>query len=255
MNHFVVYHNPETMGYDAKSIEGFSIVTTKPVMGSVGSRIWIVTGRGTPRSYSLVQTFLAESAGPKPVAVGVNQICARTGIRFRPEVPLNALPWFAGFRKRMGNFGLGFQKLTDPRLVQALEQLRETKSAKPASRPRPRESMKTILRGISVRQPYCDQILRGLKRIEYRSRSTNVRERVYLYASFTPGSADAWHDYGRSPGDLPAGVVVGSVEIIGCDRSRDDKETFEWRLARPRRIRPHRKPKNQPQPGIWRPQF
>jgi hypothetical protein len=126
----VVYHNPETMEYDAKQIKGFSIVTTKTVMGSVGSRIWIVTGRGTPRSYSLVQTFLAESAGIAHGAPGVNQVSAQKGTRFRPEVPLNALPWFTDFRKTMGNFGLGFQRLTNPRFIQALEKIRESKCLK-----------------------------------------------------------------------------------------------------------------------------
>jgi hypothetical protein len=115
--------------------------------------------------------------------------------------------------------------------------------------------VKALLRGISVRQPYCDQILRGLKKTEYRSRPTNIRERVYLYASLTPGDPDDWDDYGRSPGDLPAGLVIGSVEIVGCRRSRYNEEIFEWRLARPRRMRPHRKPQNQPQPGIWRPRL
>ncbi len=45
MNHFVLYHNPDTMGYDAEII-GFSGVTAKPVEAALGHRVWIVTGRG-----------------------------------------------------------------------------------------------------------------------------------------------------------------------------------------------------------------
>jgi hypothetical protein len=50
----------------------------------------------------------------------------------------------------------------------------------------------TITRALSVRQPYIELILSGRKTIEYRSRRTNVRERVYLYASTFPGPAEAF---------------------------------------------------------------
>ena len=42
-----------------------------------------------------------------------------------------------------------------------------------------------IITAISIRQPFVEMILRGNKTIEYRSRKTNIRERVYLYASLT----------------------------------------------------------------------
>jgi hypothetical protein len=114
--------------------------------------------------------------------------------------------------------------------------------------------MPPIERALSVRQPYADQILRGRKRIEYRGRVTNLRERVYIYASLTPAERDEWDDYGREPGDLPTGVIIGSVEIGGC-RWDPDLEWYEWLLSKPKRVRPYRHPKNQPQPGIWRPRF
>jgi predicted transcriptional regulator len=39
------------------------------------------------------------------------------------------------------------------------------------------------IRAISIRQPWVELILRGVKKKEYRSQPTNIRERVYLYAS------------------------------------------------------------------------
>jgi hypothetical protein len=39
------------------------------------------------------------------------------------------------------------------------------------------------MRALSIRQPHIEAILRGVKKIEYRSIRTNIRERVYLYAS------------------------------------------------------------------------
>jgi hypothetical protein len=59
-------------------------------------------------------------------------------------------------------------------------------------------------------------ILRGVKIIEYRSRKTNLRERVYLYASLTPGNEEAFEKIGARPGELPTGAIIGSVEIVDC---------------------------------------
>jgi hypothetical protein len=92
---------------------------------------------------------------------------------------------------------------------------------------------------LAVRQPYVEQILRGSKRIEYRSRATARRGRVYLYASRTPGAAEAWEQVGMRPGNLPTGVVVGTVEITDCTRGVDGERhgEWEWHLARPKRLR------------------
>jgi hypothetical protein len=114
--------------------------------------------------------------------------------------------------------------------------------------------MSQISRAISIRQPYVEQILRGRKKIEYRSRPTNIRERVYLYSGLRPGEADDWEAMGLAPGELPVGMIVGSVEIVGC-RLNAELDVYEWLLARPKRIRKQLRPRNQPQPGIWRPQF
>ena len=43
-----------------------------------------------------------------------------------------------------------------------------------------------VKRAISIRQPYVELILRRRKTREYRSRRTNIRERVYLYAALRP---------------------------------------------------------------------
>ena len=112
-----------------------------------------------------------------------------------------------------------------------------------------------IVRAISIRQPYMELILRGKKRIEYRSTPTSIRERVYLYASSRPADdADAWRKAKADPGDLPSGEIVGTVEIAGCRISRFEG-CYEYLLVRPRRLRSHLHPINQPQPRFWRPKF
>ena len=115
--------------------------------------------------------------------------------------------------------------------------------------------IKAITRAISIRQPYAELILAGEKEYEFRSRATNIRERVYIYAGRRP--ADdllLWFKLGMQPGDLPTGVIVGTVEIVGCDWYAAGN-CYAFELRRPKRLRTHLHPTNQPQPGFWLPRF
>jgi hypothetical protein len=104
-----------------------------------------------------------------------------------------------------------------------------------------------IVRAFSVRQPFADLIMVGKKKIEYRSIPTRIRERVYVYASKNPVPAGEWKRSGHDAGSLPTGVLVGSVEITGCEYMAGE---YQWKLARPIRFKRLVKPKNHPQP-IW----
>ena len=112
--------------------------------------------------------------------------------------------------------------------------------------------MKPITRAISIRQPYVEQILRRIKVREYRSVPTNIRERVFIYASQKPAH---WFDYdllGFEVSDLPRGVIVGSVEIVGCEWDSKANQ-YAYLLANPERLKHPKKPVNQPQPIWFRP--
>jgi len=100
---------------------------------------------------------------------------------------------------------------------------------------------------LSVRQPYAEQILRGTKIIEYRSTPTEIRGRVYIYASSTPGHLSLFQKMEAEPGDFPLRFVVGTVEIVDCKAT---EKGYEWVLARPIRLGKPLKPDNAPQP-IW----
>lgn len=66
-------------------------------------------------------------------------------------------------------------------------------------------------RALSIRQPYAEQIMRGVKRIDYRSRPTKIiGERFYIYASRQPGPPEEFASIDCQPGNLPTGVIVGS---------------------------------------------
>ncbi len=105
-------------------------------------------------------------------------------------------------------------------------------------------------RAISIRQPYVEMILRGIKKVEYRSRLTRIRGEVYIYASLKPGNPDFYTEYGVEPGSLPSGVILGTVEIVDCTGVPGD---YEWYLENPKRLKTPIKPERQPQPVFFKP--
>lgn len=104
------------------------------------------------------------------------------------------------------------------------------------------------LRAISIKQPFAELIMRGKKRTEYRSRPTKVRGRVYVYASLKPHLHAEWQDMRLCPEDVPLGLIVGTVEIVACQRVRAG--LYAWVLNAPRRLRRPVAPKAHPQP-VW----
>ena len=59
------------------------------------------------------------------------------------------------------------------------------------------------MRALSIRQPFAELILRGIKTVEYRSRATNIIEqRFYIQASRKPLSlARIWGEEAPSTGE------------------------------------------------------
>lgn len=103
------------------------------------------------------------------------------------------------------------------------------------------------LKALSVRQPFAEQILRGGKVVEYRNVPVAYRGPVYIYASqYRPDDRD-WADVEMEPTDLPRGMVVGIVEVVGCHAGVDG---YEWDLANPRRLPHPIAPQERPQP-VW----
>lgn len=108
-------------------------------------------------------------------------------------------------------------------------------------------------RAISIRQPYVEEILRGKKKYEYRSRLTHVRGRVFLYASKgKAGDQKRWKALGVEEGDLPLGMIVGSVEIVDCQW---DKKLgyFAYKLKNPKRYKTPLEPESRAQPLFFYP--
>ena len=123
MRHFVVYHNPEKMGYSADAIAELCIVTNKPVNNLIGDRVWLIQGEGRPRKYVLRGTFVVDSTGPD-MDDGFRYIVrGRDGELFRPPIPIGTLPWFHRFKQTQGNFAFGLQRISDEAVVDELKRI------------------------------------------------------------------------------------------------------------------------------------
>lgn len=106
------------------------------------------------------------------------------------------------------------------------------------------------MRALSIRQPHAEAILRGIKKIEYRSKATKIRGRIYIYASLgryaEDDEAKMMKNYGIkdvSCDELPRGVLIGTVELYDCDAGN-------WKLKDPERLDAQLKPEKHPQP-VW----
>ena len=113
----------------------------------------------------------------------------------------------------------------------------------------------TITRALSIRQPFVELILQGKKKFEYRSMPTNIRERIYLYASLQPGGRSKDQSLtGKTLDGLQKGLIVGTVEIVDC-KWDSKNDCYAYELATPKRILKPLKATNQPCPRFWRPTF
>ena len=72
------------------------------------------------------------------------------------------------------------------------------------------------MRAISIRQLWAEEILRGDKKFEYRKTPCRILdERIYIYAASKVEKKERrrFNDLGLNPGDLPTGVLVGTIEL------------------------------------------
>jgi hypothetical protein len=91
-------------------------------------------------------------------------------------------------------------------------------------------------RCLSVRQPFVEAILRGLKTQEFRTWSTRLRGRILLHASkkLAPEALDLYPSLEAV--QVYVGAVVGLVDVMDIRPDPDWPETFAWELANPARL-------------------
>ena len=123
MSHYVVYHNPDTMGYSAEQITGFSAVTDKPAPPDLQcNTLWLLTGESTPRRYYIVQRFTVDRIESGEDQGFRTRVVADTGQHFRPMVRIDDEEWFSDFLRSHANFSLGLQRVSEDRFIRGLEE-------------------------------------------------------------------------------------------------------------------------------------
>jgi len=144
------------------------------------------------------------------------------------------------------------------------------------------------MRALSIRQPYAELILRGIKPIEFRSRPTKrIGERFYIYASqqwaegklflegcrLPGGSSEEWGESSKEkvwsedlsvPKAMPEPWMLELAKmlilkdlptgvIVGTASIKEvvkGDSLYEWHLTDVERAKRFRKPKGHPQP-VW----
>jgi hypothetical protein len=125
MRHFVQYHNPDSMGpFQRRGGRRCGIRTNKPVKQLRGDFVWLITGEGTPRMYSLCEAFVVEHIDEKPGPLG-NEAKGH-GLAFKRPILIDKKPWFELLRRRTGNFGFGLQRIKDQEVIRGLMELLST---------------------------------------------------------------------------------------------------------------------------------
>ncbi len=107
------------------------------------------------------------------------------------------------------------------------------------------------MRALSIRQPYAELILRGIKKIEYRNRQTKIiGERFYIYAACKSGDLGGFRKLRCKPGELATGVILGTAKIARCSGKRPK---CNWHLMDVKRLKRPLRPRKHPQPSWFNP--
>jgi hypothetical protein len=101
---------------------------------------------------------------------------------------------------------------------------------------------------LSVRQPFAWAIIEGIKDIENRNWSTNIRGRIYIHAGSNKTELEGGFDYLRQKrvknipeeDELIFGAIIGCVEIVDCGKKSKSQwyepNNYGFVLANPSRL-------------------
>ena len=120
MTHWLVYHNPDVMGGPPKIEVPPSVVTNQRTSAGPGDTVYLITGVGHPRVYTLVCRFTVARLGP-PRGRWDYQFVGRNPQWFGPKAELNHHKWFDRLRRANGNFAFGMRRITSQEALEGLD--------------------------------------------------------------------------------------------------------------------------------------
>lgn len=113
MDHFVQYHNIEKFGDGRGDGDPLRIFAAKSVKWLPGNTVWLIAGKGQPRTYALRKVFVVDEIGLADVDGFKYFARGLRGTRFDPPLPLEDEAWFPDFLRSMQNFRYGLTKIPD----------------------------------------------------------------------------------------------------------------------------------------------
>jgi len=127
MEHFVAYHSAQRMGYEFKPTGKLRFLSRKLglLKKAIGNTVWVVQGipDGKKTTFSLCGAYVADSVDIEDPSSNLYVISGPSVRDFVPPMPLNGLDWFPALLKSQSNFSLGFNRVSDGIVVQALSTL------------------------------------------------------------------------------------------------------------------------------------
>ena len=123
MKDYIVYHNPDVMGYPASQVNTLEIVTNHVAKKATDGRVWLLTGEGRPRKYYLRLYFTIESVGSGEDVGFRTRVSGTNGKIFDPMPNLDGEDWLPGLKRDTGNFSFGFRAIRSPRITDGLEKV------------------------------------------------------------------------------------------------------------------------------------
>jgi ASCH domain-containing protein len=95
---------------------------------------------------------------------------------------------------------------------------------------------------LTIRQPWAELIIMGIKPIENRSWKTEHRGPLLIHAGQAyEGTPDIEHKYGIDPDALDYGAIIGRVDLIDIVTEHASEffvGPYGWVLRNPRRMSP-----------------
>lgn len=135
MEHFIAYHSAQKMGYAFEPSDGLRFLSRKLglLKKAIGNTVWIVQGipEGKKTAFSLCGAYVADRVDIEDSSSDLYVISGLRVKEFSPPVQLNGLSWFPALLKSQSNFSLGFNRLSDEAIVQALTALQAESNPSP----------------------------------------------------------------------------------------------------------------------------
>lgn len=123
MKNYLLYHNPEKMGYSLDTVTDFIGFTDRKVKDeNIESKVWLITGEGRPKEYFLKMYFMIEDVKSGAEKNFKTKLVGNKGKILDSMIRIDSLPWFEGFKKQMAYF-IGFAEIKHQKYIDELEKL------------------------------------------------------------------------------------------------------------------------------------